>query len=191
MTNIFHSKCKWPVVKSRENFDTHSIIKTYQIKFYLTWYDGLSWNLDRLAIIWIIFLKKISVIWWIIQLFFFLELYHFFLWEVCQRLIVGKRICTRNSGIGYVQYHGEIEWRQVWKRLVFDFGQFFGSTLKSDFGFLFHHLTVLYLVVSRCTDNWNKMYYFFKMCRCHLLFRCVVTDIWQYISVSAFILLTF
>ena len=58
MTNIFHSKCKWPVVKSRENFDTHSIIKTYQIKFYLTWYDGLSWNLDRLAIIWIIFLKK-------------------------------------------------------------------------------------------------------------------------------------
>ena len=92
MTNIFHSKCKWPVVKSRENFDTHSIIKTYQIKFYLTWYDGLSWNLDRLAIIWIIFLKKISVIWWIIQLFFFLELYHFFLWEVCQRIIVGKRI---------------------------------------------------------------------------------------------------
>ena len=101
MTNIFHSKCKWPVVKSRENFDTHSIIKTYQIKFYLTWYDGLSWNLDRLAIIWIIFLKKYSVIWWIIQLFFFLELYHFFLWEVCQRIIVGKRICTRNSSIGY------------------------------------------------------------------------------------------
>ena len=139
MTNIFHSKCKWPVVKSRENFDTHSIIKTYQIKFYLTWYDGLSWNLDRLAIIWIIFLKKIFHNLMNYSIIFFLELYHFFLWEVCQRIIVGKRKCTRNSSIGYSQYHGEMEWRQVWKRLVFDFGQFFGSTLKSDFGFVFHH----------------------------------------------------